>query len=62
MREENVRKVIGCAASPASVTSPPLESHGFVGQYLSRLCHTGVPSGIEAKTSLNGDPNVLPRS
>jgi hypothetical protein len=57
-----LRNVIGWAASPASVTKPPLEFQGFVGQYDNLLCHTFVPSGIVLKTSLNGKPKALPRS
>lgn len=57
-----IRKVIGCAASPTRVTSPPWLSHGFVGQYESLLCQTLVPAGVVANISLNGYPKSLPFS
>lgn len=50
----NVRKVMGCAASPASVIVPFLLSHGSEGQYESLLCQQRVSSGMDSKACFQG--------
>jgi hypothetical protein len=59
---EDVRKVIGCAASPIRVTVPLWLSHASVGQYESLLCQERVSSGIDWNIALKGSAYSLPLS
>ena len=62
MGRENLRYVIGCAASPAMVTRPLRLSHGTVGHSARRLHQMVALGSIPWYAERKGSARVLARS